>query len=239
MTITLTQIEQIVKHWAAFVKAHERLLVITLSAALLFHFGEKGLNLWDKHLERQATIAQQRVNDDATKTKKTEQELAELRNQVAIATATAEQAKAEAHKKATDQINKDKNLAAQPLADRWTVVLNLKPNAVTPKTPAPDSDFSVTNEAAHLTVEELERIPDLTENVVQTTAELAGCRSVSAKQDEDITGLKKQLNDEHAARLADVKELKTAAHKSWIRGFKWGVGVGFGGAIALKVATKF
>jgi hypothetical protein len=151
-------------------------------------------------------------------------QLSALKTQVDTLTITAQAAIAQSHQKTQQQQKTDAQLPLPDLANRWALLLSLQPENFTATS---DNKIVVSNNAAHSTVSELEKIPDLTLTITQTNAELAGCNQVRTKQDETITGLNKQLTDEQAARKADVKEAKTAQRKSWIKGFKWGFVGGF------------
>jgi hypothetical protein len=231
---TLTNIEAGVKHWATFVAAHEKMFIIIAFAFLSFYFGNAGLKAWEAHDQRNATIAQQKVTADATLTAKDEQQLSELKAQVAIATLEAEAAKAAAHANSVKHIIIDKTLPPQPLADRWTSLATLQPGDVKPN---PDQTFTVSNQAAHTTVEQLEKIPDLTTALGQTNVELQGCKTEEAKAESNITDLKKQFTDEHAARVEDAKLAAVKQKKSWLRGFKWGFVAGVASTVAIRLAT--
>lgn len=230
----LTNIEAGVKHWAAFVQAHEKLLIILAFALLSYHFTNSGLKAWEAHDLRNATLAQQKVAADADLVKKNDEQFAELKAQVALATAAAEAAKAAAHENSVKHIIIDRTLPPQPLADRWTSLATLQPGDVKPN---PDQTFTVSNQAAHTTVEQLEKIPDLTVNLSQTNSELQGCKTEEAKAESNITDLKKQYADEHAARAEDAKLAAVKQKKSWLRGFKWGFVAGVASSVAIRLAT--
>ena len=215
-------------HWvhtyATFIKAHEKILIVAACLFAGFHFYSKGIDYLDRRDARQATAAQQVVNADTVTNQQLAGQLAQLRAQVAADTAQsvakikAAQASAAAHQ-AVDQ-----NLPLPDLASRWAYLVNLQPGDITPTA---DNKLLLTDAGARATVKQLENLPALTETIVQTDAELAGCNQVSGKKDDVIAGLNKQIADTAEARKVDAKAAAAAQRKSWLKGFKWGVGVGF------------
>ena len=215
-------------HWvytyAAFLKAHERLLALVVCGVLAFWGYSKGIDYLDRRDARQAIAAQQVVNTDAVTNQQLVGQLAQLRAQVAVDTAQqiakikVAQAAASAHQ-AIDQ-----NLPLPDLASRWVYLANLQPGDITPTA---DNKLLLTDAGARATVKQLENIPAMTETIVQTDAELAGCNQVSGKKDDVIAGLNKQITDTAEARKVDAKAAAAAQRKSWLKGFKWGVVVGF------------
>ena len=227
----ITTTEAIVKHWAAFIKAHEKLIIIGLSAALLFHFGEKGLTAWENHDKRIANIAQQKVDTDTAANKALSEQLAQLKLEIAAKNLQLEAQIVASKQKLIVQQKIDQNLPLPELSARWISLLSLQADSVTPK---PDGTIAVTTDAAHTTVNELEKVAPLTEQLLDTQNELKGCNTLSAKKDESITGLSKQLTDEQTARKDDQKLAAVKQKKAWLSGFKWGAIVGFvGGVVAL------
>ena len=210
--------------YAAFIKVHEKLLIVAGCLVAGFYFYSKGIDYLDRRDARQATAAQQVVNADVVTNQQLVGQLAQLRAQVAIDTAQqiakikVAQAAAAAHQ-AIDQ-----NLPLPDLASRWAYLANLQPGDITPTA---DNKLLLTDAGARATVKQLENLPALTETIVQTDAELAGCNQVSGKKDEVIAGLNKQIADTAAARKVDAKAAKAAQRKSWLNGFKWGFVGGF------------
>lgn len=227
----ITTTEAIIKNWANFIKSHEKLVIIIGLAALLFHFGEKGLTAWENHDKRIANIAQQKVDTDTIANKQLSTELAQLKLEIAAKNIQLEAQIAASKQKLIVQQKIDANLPLPELSVRWVSLLALPADSITPK---PDGTISVTTDAAHTTVNEIEKVGPLTEQLLDTQSELKGCAVLSAKKDDAITGINKELTDEKAARKDDAKTAKDAQRKSWLRGFKWGAIVGFvGGVVAL------
>src|SRR5579859_6208144 len=224
----ITNTEAIVKHWVTFIKGHEKIFLIIGLGALLFHFGEKGLTAWENHDKRIANIAQQKVDTDIQANKQLTTELAQLKLEIAAKNLQLEAQIAASKQKLIVQQKIDQNLPLPELSARWISLLSLQADSVTPK---PDGTIAVTTDAAHTTVNELEKVAPLTEQLLDTQNELKGCNTLSAKKDESITGLSKQLTDEQTARKDDQKLAKVQQKKAFIKGLKIGIVVGFIGGI--------
>ena len=227
-TTTTTIFPSWVTTWEKFVKTHEKLVIVVIAALLLLYLGNKGLNVLDTYEKTHATVAQQVVVTDTAANKTLADQLALLQLQVASANATAKAAIAASHAKTQVQQKADAVLPLPALALRWENLLALKPEDIVA---GPNNNLVVDADAAHDTVNALEKIPDLTESLVQTNAELAGCNAIRTQQDAAITGLNKTLVDTQTARTADAKLAATAQKKAWLNGFKWGTIVGFVGGI--------
>jgi hypothetical protein len=210
---------QWIKSWVAFVKGHETLAVVVIAAALTFHFYSKAISAWTDHDKRVATIAQQKVDADTTANAQLTLQLEQMKAQFVAAEARSQAQIAAIVSSLQARQVQDSNLPLPELGQRWTSLLNLKEGDITATS---DNKMVLTPDAAHVTVNELEKVPALTEELVQSNADLAGCKQVTTKQDEVITGLNKQLTDEQGARKADAALAKVQQKKSWIRGFKWG-----------------
>jgi len=224
-------------HWvhtyAAFIKAHERLLALAVCGVLAFWGYSKGIDYLDRRDQRAATAQQQVVNADVVTNQQLTGQLVQLRAQVAADTAQsvakikASQAAAAAHQ-AVDQ-----NLPLPDLANRWAYLVSLQPGDIMPTA---DNKLLLTDAGARATVKQLENIPAMTETIVQTEAELAGCNQVSAKKDDVIAGKDKEIADTNKARKDDAKTAKDAQRKSFWKGTKWGAGLTAAAGILLKIA---
>lgn len=231
--MTAQSIEKAIENYVKFIRAHEKLTIIVILAISLFHFGNKGISTWEEHDKRQATIAQQQITAQAAANKVTEQELADLRTQLASVTARAEAAKTAAHNTTVKQQQIDQTLPLVDVANRWAVLVGLDP---TNFVATPDNKINVSEQASRQTIQKLESIPELITDVTQDTNELKACQVLSSKQDEDIKGLTAQVANVEKARVEDAKVAKDQQKKSWKNGFKWGYAAGIGTAIVIKVA---
>jgi hypothetical protein len=210
--------------YCKFVKVHERLLIFVGCLVLAFYAYDKGIAYLDRRDARQATAAQQVVNTDAVTNQQLTGQLTQLRAQVALDTAQQVAKIKAAQAAATQHQIIDQTLPLPDLASRWAYLASLQPGDITPTA---DNKLLLTDAGARATVKQLENIPAMTETIVQTDAELAGCNQVSGKKDDVIAGLNKQIADTAEARKVDAKAAKAAQRKSWLKGFKWGFVGGF------------
>lgn len=227
-TLIQTLEPQWVKTYAAFIKAHHTLFIILALAGFSFYGYSRAVSAWDAHEQRQDTLAQQKVTADATAN---QQLLTQLATQKANfdATLKANQAQVTLLLSQLKQRQVQDNALPLPeLGARWSTLLNLPPAAIVA---TPDNKLTLTSDASHATVNALEQLPVLTNQLSLATVNLAGCQQVTAQQDKVIAGLNVQLTDTNTARAADQKLAKAAQKKAWLKGFKWGAIAGFVGGL--------
>jgi hypothetical protein len=219
--------------WGAFVKHHEKLILIGAASLVLWHFGDKITEWFDnKHSAEQAQINLQ-IAQQETRNQLLQQELSKMQ-QSFNETILSLNAKIDAKKQAVIVQQKiDAQLPLPELSTRWESLLTLAPGNVTPQT---NGTIAVSTDAAHATVNELEKVPQLTEQVEDTQAELKACTDLSAKKDESISGLKIQVQNEKDGRAADAKVAKDDRRKSFWKGTKFGSILTGAAAVAIKVA---
>jgi hypothetical protein len=221
-----------VHNYAVFIKAHEKLLAIVALAAFGFYGYSKGIDAWDRHEQRLDNIAQQNVDAAHQQNADLVKQLADLKTSVDARAKASDAQIAALRKELSDRQAIDHNLPMPELGQRWSELLSLPPGEVTP---APDNKMLLTENASHVTVNELEKVPVLVETVVQREAELAGCNQVRAKQEETIAGKDKEIVAVNDARTADAKLAKAAQKKAWKNGFKWGFGAGAAAVVAVRI----
>lgn len=231
--MTAQSIEKAIENYVKFIRAHEKLTIIVILTVLSFHFFSKGISAWEEHDKRQASIAQQQITAQAAANKVTEQQLADLRAQLASVTAQAEAVKTAAHNTTVKQQQLDQTLPLVDVANRWAILIGLDPSNFVA---TPDNKINVSEQASRQTIQKLESIPELITDVSQTNNELKACQALSSKQDEDIKGLTAQVANVEKARVEDAKVAKAAQKKSWTKGFKWGYAAGIGTAVVIKFA---
>jgi len=227
----LKTIETVVGHWVTLIKAHEKLLIVAISAGTLLHFGNKGYDAYISHLKNEANATNTQIAQVEQQNKLTQAQLDKLKADVDLQV-KIDDAKINAAKQTL--IIKQKEVAALPLPElskEWVSLLSLPDGSITPQ---PNGTVAVTTDAAHTTVNALESIPTLNTELSATQDQLRGCTDVREKQDTQITGLNTSLDLEKKGRAEDAKVAKQEQHKSWMRGFKWGAIAGFvGGVFAL------
>ncbi|VVB52887.1 Uncharacterised protein [uncultured archaeon] len=233
-------------HYIAWIKAHEKLLIIVLAAFLTFHFYGKVLDLWDKHDQRQTEIQKQvadtaakKVEVDATANQQLLSQLADLKQQYALTQAQLQSVISQRTKDTNDQKKKNDASTSSEVATRIIQLLRLQPQDVT-ASPI-DGTLVFTPSAGHADVNAIEDGVKAQADVLDLNKQVAACTTVTKKQDETISGLQVQITDEKTSHTADVKlkndeiaQLKVEKKKAWISGFKWGAIAGFiGGVVTL------
>jgi len=223
-------------HWVsvygAWIKAHEKILIIVLAALLLYRGGQGIENAFLHHDSKVASQAAIVVKSDDSSNKILLDQLAQMKadalaQQKALTTAIQQTNAALAA-----QQKKDAALSPTEIDTRWEGLVSLPPGSVVPLTV---STTSVTNEAAVQTVQALEEIPALKIQVTDLTTELNTDQKIIGQEDNTIIGLNKQIVDEKASHVADVNLEKAKAKKSFWRGFKIGFVVGAIGVEAIRV----
>ena len=224
-------------HYIAWVKAHEKLLVIILGAWLAFHFFGSALTAWVKHDERLANIAQRKVELDATANTQLTQEVADLKQQLAAVLAQTQANMRQRQKETDDQKKHNDNSTSSEVAQRTVLLLHIPQEQVTASTI--DQSLTFTSAAAHTNVNALEDGAKAQADVNDLNKQVAACTAVVKKDDELIAGLNTQIADEQKSHKADVALEQAKTKKAWRNGFKWGFVTGIGTAIAVKIAKVF
>jgi hypothetical protein len=210
--------------YVTFLKAHEKLIIVALSGFLIFHIGDGALNAWIHHDDTQAKIAATTVKTDTTQTVALQTQVTTLQKQVA-ATNAALIAAINARNTATQaQQTIDQTLPLPALALRWEQLAQLQPADI--KTTA-TNDLLITESASRATVVLLEDVPTLQANLKSDQTIIDNDVLIISKQSDLITQLNKDLVDEKASHIADVKLEQAKGKRSFWRGFKIGAVVGF------------
>jgi hypothetical protein len=240
MSTTPNPIATLVPSWvhnyAAFIKAHEKLLIIAAASFLTFHFYSKAINAWEAFDKRRVNIDQQKIDSQHQENATLAEQLSALKITVDTNAKLAAQQIAASHKQTQQQQLLDLQLPLPNLGQRWITLLNLQPGDITA---TPDNKLAVTESASHTTVNALETIPDLTLTLSKTKSELDGCNTVRSKQDETIAGVNNELVLEKKGRTDDAKLAKAAQRKAWKNGFKWGFGAGAAAVAAIRIVFHF
>jgi len=231
--MNLATIEAAVKHWVTFVKGHEKLLIVAITALTLIHFGDKAYDAYGQHLKNVVTVDNQKIAqieaDNAKQQATLATMIADLQKRIdtdEVKIATAKQT----------IIIKQKQDAALPLPElsaHWQEMLTLPEGSITPKT---DGTVSVTTDAAHKTVNELEKVGPLQDQLTAKSDEFNACVVTSTQKDTVITGLKSDVAAEKKGRDDDAKQAKHDIRHAYWRGFKHGFVVGVAATVAATVA---
>jgi hypothetical protein len=223
-------------------KAHERLVIIVIGAWLVFRFYGDILSVYTEHDKRKiasdqivAIDAHQKTQADSQANTQLLQQLADLKLQQATLSAQLQASMAQRQQDTNVQKNKNNQSTLPEVATRTIAILGTGPESITSTDSA---TISFTASAAHVNVNALENGIQAEADRLDLNKQLAVCTAVSVKQDETITGVRKELSDEKVSHTADVKleqaNTKLAVDngkKQFRKGFKWGAITGFIGGL--------
>lgn len=237
MADKLTQIEGEIeakaKGYILLLKAHEKLVILAVSAVLLWHIYGVGINAWVQHDQRQASLASQQVLLDAGKTQQLEQELQQLRQQVTEQNAQLNSG-IQARQAAT-QAQRAADVQETP-AERVTRLQDLLQVGKQDVQSSPIPGEVTFDAAAALKAQQqLEELASLKQDNIDLNTEVDNERHIVATQDEVIPALQKELADEKISHADDVKLAKAENKKQFLRGFKYGAIVGAIGGEIVRV----
>lgn len=230
-TTPASTIGTVISHWVTFIKAHEKLLLCLLLAAVVWHVGDKAYDAYGQHLKAVQTADNAKIAQIDQQNAKNTADLAALQATVA-ANAVLNQAKVVAAKQKV--VVAQKNDAALPLPElsaHWQDLLVLPPGSITPQA---NGTVAVTTDAAHSTVNALETIPALNVQLLASQDDLKGCTAVRAQQETAITGLNNKVAAVTKAREDDATATKQALRKEYWHGFKHGF---IAGVVTTSVAV--
>ena len=228
----LQTIETLVKHWVTFVKGHEKLLIILILAIATLRLADKGFNAYGQHLANN-------VKTDNTAIAQIEKQNADNAALLAKAIDTMNQRVTAdeaiiAKAKTTIIVQQQKNnaMTTPQLDTHWEQdLLKLPAGNITANT---DGTSTVSQDAAHKTVNALDTIQPITDQLGARSDELTQCTTVRTQQATQITGLTTDIAAEKKGRDDDAKQAKHDIHAAWLRGFKWGYGAGVATVIVIK-----
>lgn len=229
----ITNIETAFQKYLKFIETHKPLLIVALSAFVLWHMYGDGLKAWVAHDQRQANIAAQKVQVDALNNAQLQEKLSDLQNQVNQTNADLKAAMAQRAIDVQKQKDADDKLAGQELAARLQALLNVTPQDVQWSPINGDVVFSLP--AAHDVADVVDDKNKLTADVRDLQTQLAGETKVANDAQGVIVGLNIQLADEKVSHEKDVNLEKAKAHGAWMRGFKWGTIAGVIGGEAVRI----
>ncbi len=230
---------------SAYLKAHERLIVVVLLLlAGIFAYG-KGLGFLTARDQRQydskAQVLQAQASADAALARQNAaaaQQYQQLAAQLAASNAALAQSQAQRNATVVVQQKTDAALPPADLALRWQQLLNLPTGSVQPV----PGGFAATPSAAVDTVVALENVPvleaDLKDEqavVANQDAQVKALIGLNAGLQQQVAGLGKDLADQRAADAAALKLAKAEARRSKFHWFGIGYVVGFASAEALRL----
>jgi hypothetical protein len=218
-----------VSSYVSFVKAHEKIILIAVSGFLLFHIGDGLINGWIHHDETNAKIAALQVKTDDGQTVALQTQVTTLQKQIASTNAALVAAIALRNTQTQQQQTIDQTLPLPALAIRWESLAQLQPTDIsTTDTPG---QLTINDVGSRATVQLLEDVPTLQANLKAEQTIIDNDVLIMSKQSDLITQLNKDLTDEKASHIADVKLEQAKGKRSFIRGLKIGAVIGFIGGL--------
>ena len=217
--MSLVTIEKGVSVYVTWLKAHEKLALLVVAAFLAFHFYTKGLDAFIEHDKRVATAAN-------TQSQALQSQLAALQAQNAQLSARIDQAMQQRAVQTVVQKKQDDAMEPAVLAARIQTQLGVGTVKYETTSIPVTGELVFSNDAAHQVARDEEDLGKLKLDVVDLNSKLTSCQVVNTAGDKALTA-------EKTAHQDDVKLLKAEAHRSWIRGFKWGVITGFVGGLVI------
>lgn len=240
--MNINTIKQLLEHYLAWFKAHERLVALLAIGFFGVHFYGKGLDYLVKRdqtqvqiAKEQALIAVNKVSADDTANKLLLAQLATMQQQLELTNKRIDQGMQQRAIQTTQQKKVDDQSAPAELAVRIHTLVGV--GNVSVSAPLGDSlIFSL--DASHAVANQLEDLSQARLDVVDLNTKVLSCQAVTSKQTETITGLNGQIADgktalvaEQKSHLKEVSDLKLEKKKSWLNGFKWGVITGVVGSL--------
>lgn len=226
------------------IKLHERLILIVLFLVTVVYLGHKYLVYAADTAKLNAdtavqTLAKQTADNKALadESKQREAQYVSLVTTLAAENAQVLSAMAQRTQATVVQQKVDKTLPLPELANRWAALGNFSPAEITNQ----PTGLLVSDAASRTTVQNLEEIPTLTQNLADQKkiadakdTQLASLTGVNNGLVDQVSGLTLQAKDSEKACKAEITSVKASARKSkW----KWfGVGVGIGAGIVTKFA---
>lgn len=187
--------------YLAFIKAHERLIIVLSAFALLFTLTSKALSIWDSHDSKKVIVTQAQLIVDTKATDALQSQLSNLKNQMSSQNASLQAV-------LSAKLKGDQTLTSSAAATRLggSVI-----DATTVQLPL---------DTARADIAQLDTLP-----VVE--AELTAETKLADTQGTLITALNTQIVDQTKACAAQVADLKVKNRRSFLRGLKYGFLAGF------------
>lgn len=221
MSTTPTPIPAVtfVEKWIALVKAHEKLVLILVAAFLSFHFYGSALTAWVNHDEKVQAIDQAKAKALMQQNALIAQQSAELIAAVKASNAAlAQAAQQRAEQTKANQVA-DQSLPLPQLGQRWVSLLNVGPAEIAAQ---PDGSMKVSDTASRTTVEQLEVIPQLKQDLAGAQQTTQNNQKVIDQQTTQIASDKTTIAANDKACQDQINTLKADKKKSFWRGSKFG-----------------
>lgn len=242
---TDTQVQTAIKSDVSWLKAHERIILLFIALVLGGWLGNKWMDNRITAAETQvAIVTQQLKTQEAINTQQTQQTKQDVAQYQAMVDTLTRQNAALASAVSTRnsqlvvQKQADATLTLPDLAVRWKNLSNLSDTEIQ----AAAGSISVTDSGALKTVSQLEEIPVIQADLVDTKTvadntqkELDKSNQVIGDLTKQVSGLNLQVTDQDKQCKADLAEVKATARKSKRNWFV----AGFVSGIATRLLLKF
>lgn len=238
VTSTETTIKTEVTKVEAFLKNHERLLIVLIFALSSVFIGSKFLDLVENRDKAAAAQAaqvltqQQNLNQTlAAQVALAQKNNADLIVQLSQQNAVLQTQQAQRTVVLTQQVATDKTLPLPDLGNRWAQLAKINPSDIAATT----QGITVTPQGALQTTTTLEELPVAQSNLTDVTkqrdnlsTELDSTKTVNSQLVTQVAGLNTQITDEEKTCKAEITSAKATARKGKLKAFLYGAGVGAG-----------
>lgn len=218
-----------------YIKKHEKIIIIGMVLFVSFYLGNKYINYEANKADEKVAILQNQINKDQQLLSQQEQQtqLDRQQYQQALEKLTKQN---QALLNTIEEDNKvlkqnqqvDANLPLPDLANRWKVLADIQDNIITSPT-----GITVTEPAARLTVQQLEKVPVLTDQLNKETQVANNNQDMLNKSQVLNNDLTKQLDsanillsDTKKKCDAQISQVKADSHKKERNWFLRGLGIG-------------
>ena len=227
----------------SWLQKHERIVIVFLVLLAATWIGNRWIDAKAAATSQAAAVAAQQLKEQEAKDAAITAQVAQLSSQyqALVTQVTAQNAQLAASMAnrtvvLQQQQAADKTMPLPDLGARWATLAGVDRSELSANT----TGITVTDTAARATVDKLEQVPVLTQNLkdettvaTNTQQELASANGVIAGQNQQIAGLQLTITDDDKACKAQVAAEKAEANKSKRKWFISGALAGAGGIIAL------
>lgn len=222
--------------WITFIKAHERLVLGLAILALVLYLGNKYINASADQAIARAAAAQQALDtikqQNADLQKKVDEQSAQYAELLAQLTKQNQSllASIQSRREAVQQQQTvDASLPLPQLASRWIDLAKLKLDAIK----STENGLQITPEGAVTTVQALELVPVLQQNLADTEKivankdqQISGLNGLVETLNAQVSGLNAQLKAADVAHKTEIDSLKAQQRKKSRNWFLRGLVVG-------------
>ena len=221
-----------------WLQKHERIILVFLVLLAASWLGNHWLNNTAARDKQAATVAAQQLAGQVAKDAQLASQVTQLNTQyqTVIAQLTAQSAQLVAAQQnrtvvLEQQQATDKTMPLPDLGNRWAALIGVAPTELS----ASGTGITASSTASISTVEQLEQVPVLTQNL-KDEATVADNRQQEVDKgtalvtglNTQVTGLNLPISDDKKACVAEVASVKATARKGKLKSFLYGAGAGAG-----------